>query len=132
MAIMSEQVKNLPEDLSVNAAWKKIQEMVQEDNLVNGGQLSQGFLKRNMQMQESSPENSVARLLPAEWRGFIRTVYLLRRSPFYDTKEKLIDYGSIIKKSRKIQGLGPKTIPFVLAMRDLAIAEVRERSSRIS
>lgn len=124
MASISEQVRNLPEDLSVDAAMEKIRQMAQEDNLANGGQLSQGFFERNMQMQESSPENSVARLLPAEWRGFCNAVNLLKRGNI-NTKKDLIKTSNslILGKSGKIQRLGPKTIPFVLAMRDLAIAE---------
>lgn len=125
------------ENLTVAEAQARLQGMIEKDNaskLPLYGEAIDNITK----LQESSPENSVARLLPAEWQGFKRTIYLLNRAGI-DTKEKLIDTPIALitrKKStnniQKIRHLGSKTIPFVLAMRDLAIAEARERSSQIN
>lgn len=126
------------ENLTVDEAWARIQKMTVEDNF-GKRPLSLKQLTEHASLQESSPENSVARLLPMDWRGFRSTVHLLFRHDI-KTKEQLIAIpSSLIRKGRssksrggKIRQLGPKKIPFALAMRDLAIAEARERSSQIS
>ena len=135
---ISEQSGIGEENLTVAQARAKLQKMVEEDNSGERS-LSPKLLRYNIELQESFPENSVVHLLPAEWWAFHRTVNLLRRHKIR-TKEQLTAIpDSLIRKGRssKIEGgrirrLGSKTIPFVVAMRYLAIAEARERSSQIS
>lgn len=114
------------EDLSLVEAQARINKMVQEDNPAEG--VSQKVLERNIQMRQLSRKDSVAYLLPVEWLNFAGTVNFLQDNGIY-TKEELINTPSSLiigDGSRKIRGMGPKRTPFVLAMRDLAIAEMRE------
>ncbi len=124
------------ENLSVAQARARLQEIVQQDESLHGG-ISEQLRKSNLEIQEESPDDSVWRLLPPEYRRFSATMNVLMRNKI-ETKDQLMALPKSTKKRpgenawgfRK--GLGVAAIPVILAMRNLAIAESRERSPGIS
>lgn len=125
------------EDLSVAEAQARINRMVQEDNSLHPkGRFSEKGHLLNLLRQAKAPENSVERLLPPEWRRFGRVLNDLAqmgiraKDQLAALDENTIKNGDARRKLVKNSGgygstLGERSVPFVLAMRDLAIAEKR-------
>jgi len=126
------------EDLSLVEAQVRLNKMIQEDNARHPA-LSKKKEGENINRMNESAEDSIARLLPAEWWRFNRVLNDLAQIKI-QTKDQLAaldkdiimsgyERRKLLKNSRGYgPAIGERTVPFILAMRDLAMAEVRDKT----
>lgn len=121
---------------NVQDATRQIKQLVNED-ISKNGPLTAKVTKTNYKTWELHSDRygqeSVTNLLPISSRQFGPIIPLLIKRGIH-TKQELVEKlpDDIQSIRNRLRGIGPYKAKFILAMRDLAIAEIRDTTSPTS
>lgn len=112
-------------------ARRKLQELVDSD-IEKNGPLSGNTLLWNMKIISRAGNDKygaeyMGNLLPVNCRKFATIVNLLERAQIH-TKSQLIGLSDF--DIRELKNVGPEKASYILAMRELAIAEMKQASQK--